>query len=103
MAVRNAGDGSNRLFIVQQSGLIWIYALDTSTLLPTPFLDIVSLVYDAGNDPDFIFGLRDRQRAGEIVSPRIFATGHVVTAPGGHGGRRGSPLRSSCNGRSATS
>lgn len=52
-------------------------------------------VYDAGNDPDFIFGLRDRQRAGEIVSPRIFATGTVVTAPGGHGGRRGSPLVSS--------
>ncbi|MFQ5702732.1 MAG: amidohydrolase family protein [Gemmatimonadales bacterium] len=46
-------------------------------------------VYDAGNDPDFIFGLRAKERAGEIVSPRIFASGGVVTAPGGHGGGEG--------------
>ncbi len=52
-------------------------------------------IYDAGNDPDFIFGLREQQRAGQITSPRIFATGTVVTAPGGHGGRPGSPLVSS--------
>ena len=43
-------------------------------------------VYDAGNAPDFIFALRARERAGEIASPRILATGGVVTAPGGHGG-----------------
>ena len=49
-------------------------------------------VYDAGNDPDFIFGLRARERSGEIVSPRIFATGGVVTAPGGHGGGPGATL-----------
>ena len=48
-------------------------------------------IYDAGNDPDFIYGLRDKQRAGEITSPRIFATGSVITVPGGHGWRRGSP------------
>ena len=49
----------------------------------------VTAIYDAGNDPDFIFSLRERERSGEIVSPRIFATGSIVTAPGGHGGRRG--------------
>lgn len=49
-------------------------------------------VFDAGNDPDFIFGLRERERAGELVSPRIFATGGVVTVPGGHGGGRGATL-----------
>jgi len=49
-------------------------------------------VYDAGNDPDFIFDLRARERAGSITSPRIFASGGVVTAPGGHGGGPGATL-----------
>jgi len=49
-------------------------------------------VFDAGNDPDYIFGLRTRERAGQIVAPRIFATGGVVTAPGGHGGGAGATL-----------
>lgn len=44
-------------------------------------------VFDAGNDPDYIFGLRDRERASTIMSPRILATGGLVTTPGGHGGR----------------
>ena len=47
----------------------------------------VTTIYDAGNNPDFIFALRAQERSGEIVAPRIFATGSVVTAPGGHGGR----------------
>jgi imidazolonepropionase-like amidohydrolase len=47
----------------------------------------VTSIYDAGNDPDVIFPLREKERAGEIVSPRIFATGSIVTAPGGHGDR----------------
>jgi imidazolonepropionase-like amidohydrolase len=46
----------------------------------------VTSIYDAGNDPDVIFPLREKERRGEIVSPRIFATGAIVTAPGGHGG-----------------
>jgi imidazolonepropionase-like amidohydrolase len=45
----------------------------------------VTSIYDAGNDPEVIFPLRDKERSGEIVAPRIFATGAVVTAPGGHG------------------
>ena len=49
-------------------------------------------VFDAGNNPDYIFGLRERERAGELVAPRIFATGGVVTAPGGHGGGAGAAL-----------
>lgn len=39
-------------------------------------------VYDAGNNPDFIMGLRARERAGEIVAPRIFATGQLLSYPG---------------------
>ncbi len=49
-------------------------------------------VFDAGNDPDYIYGLRTQERAGTIVSPRIYATGGVVTAPGGHGGGPGAAL-----------
>lgn len=46
----------------------------------------ITTVYDAGNNADFIFDFRERERAGTILSPRIFASGGVVTAPGGHGG-----------------
>lgn len=46
----------------------------------------VTSVYDAGNNMDYIFSFREKERRGQIASPRIFATGAVVTAPGGHGG-----------------
>jgi glucose/arabinose dehydrogenase len=42
----NAGDGSGRLFIVEQSGLIRI--LKDGTLLPTPFLDLTQKVSCCG-------------------------------------------------------
>jgi len=42
----------------------------------------VTSVYDAGNNPDLIFDLRRRERAGEIISPRIFASGHALSWPG---------------------
>lgn len=47
-------------------------------------------VFDAGNNPDLILPLRERERAGEILSPRIFATGQTLSYPGsavvGYGG-----------------
>ena len=46
----------------------------------------VTSVYDAGNVPDYILGLREDERSGDLVSPRIFATGGIVTYPGSHGG-----------------
>jgi glucose/arabinose dehydrogenase len=46
VTVTNAGDGSARLFIVQQTGQIRI--LSGGTLLPTPFLDISALVSCCG-------------------------------------------------------
>ncbi len=46
----------------------------------------VTTIYDAGNRSAFIFRLRAKERAGEIVSPRIFATGGTVASPNGHGG-----------------
>lgn len=52
----------------------------------------VTSVYDAGNVPDYILGLRTAERSGELVSPRIFATGGIVTYPGSHGSNEGSTL-----------
>ena len=48
VAVRNAGDGSGRLFIVEQPGRIRI--LRGGALLPTPFLDIRDRVGDSANE-----------------------------------------------------
>ncbi len=45
----------------------------------------VTSVYDAGNVPDYILGLRDEERSGKLLSPHIFATGGIVTFPGSHG------------------
>src|SRR5262245_47452653 len=46
----------------------------------------VTTIFDAGNRPDYIGHFRDAERAGRLVSPRIFATGGTVASPGGHGG-----------------
>jgi imidazolonepropionase-like amidohydrolase len=46
----------------------------------------VTTVFDAGNRPDYIMGLRAKERSGAIVSPRILATGGSVASPNGHGG-----------------
>src|SRR5262245_34828226 len=43
----------------------------------------VTTIFDAGNQSTFIFALRDQERAGTLVSPRILATGGTVTSPGG--------------------
>ncbi|WP_456407331.1 PQQ-dependent sugar dehydrogenase [Thiolapillus sp.] len=43
LAVRHAGDGSGRIFIVTQQGKIFVH--DGNQLLPTPFLDISDRVY----------------------------------------------------------
>ncbi|MDX2223721.1 MAG: amidohydrolase family protein [Rhodospirillaceae bacterium] len=45
----------------------------------------VTAVYDSGNNPDFIYKLRADERAGKIVSPRIFAAGGTISVPGGYG------------------
>lgn len=45
----------------------------------------VTTVLDVGNNPEFIFGLRAKERAGEIVSTRLLAAGGIVTYPGSHG------------------
>ena len=47
----------------------------------------VTTVFDAGNFPKLILPLRADERAGKILSPRIFATGNAITYPGSHGDR----------------
>ena len=46
VAIANAGDGSGRLFVVEQPGVIRIH--DGTQVLPTPFLDITGLVSGGG-------------------------------------------------------
>lgn len=53
----------------------------------------VTSIFDAGNDGDVMFRLRDEERAGAISSPRIFCTGPLVTCTGGHGSNLGSMTR----------
>src|SRR5258707_2348614 len=45
----------------------------------------VPTVFDAGNRAEHILPLRADERAGKILSPRIFATGNLITYPGSHG------------------
>ena len=48
----------------------------------------VTTILDCGNNPDFIFKLREMERSGQIVSTRLLAVGGIVTYPGSHGSSR---------------
>lgn len=48
--LQNAGDGSDRLFVVEQAGKIWVFANDTLTTAAKQFLDISSNVDSDGNE-----------------------------------------------------
>ncbi|MFL5803882.1 MAG: PQQ-dependent sugar dehydrogenase, partial [Roseiflexaceae bacterium] len=48
ITIANAGDGSGRLFVVEQPGRIMIY--NGTQLLATPFLDISSIVNSGGSE-----------------------------------------------------
>ncbi len=50
VAIANAHDGSGRLFVVEQEGIIRVYGLQSKTLLATPFLDITNIVDSGGNE-----------------------------------------------------
>jgi imidazolonepropionase-like amidohydrolase len=44
----------------------------------------VTAVYDSGNFDQFIFRVRDDERAGKIQGPRLFTTGRLLTHPKGY-------------------
>ena len=44
----------------------------------------VTSIYDCGNHDKFIFAMRDDERSGRMVSPRVYATGHLITRTGGY-------------------
>lgn len=48
LGLTNAGDGSGRLFILEQSGVIRV--IQNKDILPTPFLDIQNRVLDRNNE-----------------------------------------------------
>lgn len=50
VSVANAADGSGRLFIIEKAGRIRILNTAAGTLLPTPYLDITSLVDSSGSE-----------------------------------------------------
>lgn len=49
----------------------------------------VTTVLNLGSDAEWIWALRDRQRAGRLVAPRIYAAGHGFTPEDGWGSRHG--------------
>ena len=64
-----------------QSGNALDFDVGISTLQGYLYYGFTS-VYDAGNNPDFILPLRQQERDGKIISPRIFATGQLLSYPG---------------------
>lgn len=66
VAIANAGDGSNRLFVVDQRGTI--HVIENDALLPTPFLDIESrLVPERSNfDERGLLGLAFHPSFGDL-------------------------------------
>ncbi|NJP11113.1 MAG: hypothetical protein HC866_17920 [Leptolyngbyaceae cyanobacterium RU_5_1] len=63
--IANAGDGSNRLFVVEQAGRIRI--IQDGIVLPTPFLDITNIVRSGGEE-----GLLSVAFPPDYVSKRYF-------------------------------
>lgn len=61
----HAGDGSARLFIVEQTGVIRIFK--NGSLLPTPFLDIIGRVLSGGEQGQPVPGDRQRERAAQTI------------------------------------
>src|SRR5882762_3676156 len=47
--LQHAGDNTNRLFVVEQAGLISVFPNDSAVAAKTTFLDIRSKVQDQGN------------------------------------------------------
>ncbi|MFO1349230.1 MAG: PQQ-dependent sugar dehydrogenase [Gammaproteobacteria bacterium] len=90
IAIRNAGDGSGRLFIVRRSGDILVFS--AGNVLAEPFLDINTLVNDTGGEqgllglafhPDYAnngFFYVNYIRAATPLDRTVIARYHVAAA-----------------------
>ncbi|MBI5935368.1 MAG: PQQ-dependent sugar dehydrogenase [Chloroflexi bacterium] len=87
--IQNAGDGSGRLFIVEQAGVIRI--LQTDALIETPFLDIRERVDDGRNEQGLLglafhpnyesngfFYVNYTEEGGDTVIARFHASGNIA-------------------------
>ena len=73
--IKNAGDGSGRLFIVQQSGAIRVYK--NGALLTKPFLNMKSLIkYNGGEEGLLSIAFPPNYERGE-ASGRNLCPSHV--------------------------
>lgn len=45
----------------------------------------VTAIYDSGNNAEFIYDMREDERAGRVLGPRIYATISLIAPPEGHG------------------
>lgn len=61
----------------------------------------VTTVLNVSSAPEWIFDLKRRQAAGQVLAPRIFATGRSVTPAGGWGSRHGGALTDGASARAA--
>jgi len=67
VAVVNAGDGSSRLFIIEQAGIIRVLNTTTGTLNAMPFLDISTQIDSGGNEQGLL---------GLVFHPGYTSNGH---------------------------
>ena len=81
--VVNAGDGSGRLFIVEQGGRIKIYNPGTGTVLGTPFLDINTVVFsledEQGGNEQGLLGLAFHPGYDSVTEDRFYV--NYTTSP----------------------
>ena len=59
----------------------------------------VTTVFNLSSDADWIWKLRDEERAGRLLSPRIYAAGRSFTPEGGWGSRHGGALNTADDAR----
>jgi len=79
------GPNSNRPYPDRSYGSMSIGPMDLISALHSYLYCGVTSVYDAGNDPDLIWAVREAERSNRILSPRVFCAGQFVTCTGGHG------------------
>ncbi|HVF81920.1 MAG TPA: PQQ-dependent sugar dehydrogenase [Flavisolibacter sp.] len=95
--VANAGDGSNRLFIVEQNGIIRVYDAANGGLQATPFLNVSSIITYGGErgllsvafhpayETNGYFYIYYNNTSGDITVARYHANGLSNVAEAGSG------------------